>query len=281
MAAMLASLKKCVPFALLLAAVLAEWLSPPPLESAIQPNASRLSQPWRTYIDSAIDDPRWHEWDCDIQTIVNDYNQHLADTPGYQALDWQLIKALAWVESGGGSSEWHRKPLQIGVAHDPGLGALLSGHEGGDLILPAHYQKNLTAQSARTKPQDNIRAGVGYLLMRLAKFEQQHQVHPSRQPQEVVVKKGDSFALLAKKHGSTVAHLQALNPHIKTLQPGQTLQVQPARLQKIISGWRAPTSAALQERYNGFGDRNYAQKLDYVLPRIQQGTAATCPSSNA
>lgn len=171
--------------------------------------------------------------------------------------------------------------MQIGVANDPGLDALLSGNEGGDLVVPAHYQSSLTNVSAKTDPLHNIRAGVGYLLMRMAHFAHQNQAQADSPVQDIEVQKGDSLSLLAKKHHSTVAHLQALNPSLKTLRPGQTVKVQAATVQKTITGWRPLTTALMPARYNGFGDSNYAKKLEYVLPLIQKGTPAQCPPSNA
>jgi len=247
----------------------------------VQTAYARLSKQWQAYVDSAVHDASWHQWDCDIQAIVNAYNEHLQTTKGFSALDWRLIKALLWVESGAGSHEWNKRPMQIGVANDPGLGALLDGNEGGHLILPLDYKKALTKTSAKTDPIHNIRAGIAYLLMRMAYFGWENKAAKGSVVRDVEVKKGDSFYLLAKRYGSTVAHLKALNPEIKTLHPGQHVKVQAAQLHKTITGWRPLTTALMHARYNGFGDSNYAQKIEYVLPIIQQGTPAQCPSSDA
>ena len=248
--------------------------------SAAKATYTQLSKKWQAYINSAAEDPSWNKWDCAIQTIVNDYNKHLKDTKNFRPLDWQLIKALVWVESGAGSKEWNSRPMQIGVANDPGLGALLKGSEGGELIVPTHYQSTLTTSSAKVDPLHNLRAGVGYLLMRMAHFSHENEASGDRPIEEVTVKKGDNFSLIAKKYDSTVQHLQALNPDIKILQPGQTVKVQAAHIKKTITDWRPLTTALMHARYNGFGDSNYAQKLDYVIPIIKQGTPPRCPSLN-
>ena len=233
-------------------------------------------QGWKQYIQTAMEDGEWHKWDCDIQTIVNDYNTHLANQKGYVPLNWQWVKAILWVESGGGVPAWNSKPMQIGVANDPGLGALLHGDGGGELILPPSYQKMLTTTAAKTDPVHNIRAGVGYLLMRMARFEQQVVADANSPITPVTVKAGDNLSLLAKRYGSTVEHLQALNPGVKTLRIGQTINVQKASQQKVITNWRSISSQLIHARYNGFGDPNYARKLDYVLPLIQQGAPTKC-----
>ncbi|WP_130301103.1 MULTISPECIES: hypothetical protein [unclassified Duganella] len=77
---------------------------------------------------------------------------------------------MIWTESGGPDHRaWKRNPMQSGNPGDPGLRALLSGDEGGDLIPPPELAKALTESSVRSTPQMNIRAGTAYLLMRLAR----------------------------------------------------------------------------------------------------------------
>ncbi|WLI88541.1 hypothetical protein Q4S45_17705 [Massilia sp. R2A-15] len=56
---------------------------------------------WQDTIDGAREDSRWNGYDCDIQLIVAQYNRHLLGTAGFIQLDWRLIKAMVWTESGG------------------------------------------------------------------------------------------------------------------------------------------------------------------------------------
>lgn len=126
---------------------------------------------WQEGINQAVGDAKWDIYDCDIQTAVNAFNRHLTGTAGYFPLDWQLIKAMVWVATGAGSDLWKSNPMQIGMPGDPGLRALLSGKEGGYLILPPSLQSGLNVVSATSMPIYNIRAGIGYLLMRMANFE--------------------------------------------------------------------------------------------------------------
>ena len=119
---------------------------------------------------------------------VNEYNRHLFGKAGYFPLDWQLIKVMVWVETGANNSEWNTKPMQIGVVGGPGMTAFLSGKEGGDLILPLALKGRLTTGSVRTIPAHNIRAGIGYLLMRTANFECQSALGSDAKICEITVK---------------------------------------------------------------------------------------------
>ena len=85
---------------------------------------------WQDGLNTAVGNAQWNAWDCEIQLAVNEYNRHLAGTAGYVPLDWQLIKAMLWVETGADNAEWKTKPMQIGVPGDPGLASFLSDKEG-------------------------------------------------------------------------------------------------------------------------------------------------------
>ena len=205
-------------------------------------------------------------YDCDLQRIVAEFNRHLSGKGGYFPLDWRIIKAMVWTESGGPNNPaWHNNPMQIGNNGDPGLAALLSGKEGGDLIMPAEIKRTLTTTSVRSSAQMNIIAGTAYLLMRLARFDiatipdnTGHKLY------EVVIKPGDSLDRVARASGSTVDTLKKLNPGAFVLKPGQTLKCQKAAMQKIIVGWNMVTASTIATRYN-VGDPAYAKKLNYCL----------------
>lgn len=94
---------------------------------------------WQDGLTNAAANAKWNDWDCEIQMAVN---RHLSGKAGYVSLDWKMIKAMVWVETGANDSEWKIKPMQIGVTGDPGLRALLSGKEGGDRLL-AHAHGEL------------------------------------------------------------------------------------------------------------------------------------------
>lgn len=231
---------------------------------------------WQEGIDKAVGDARWNSWDCEIQRAVNEYNRHLSGTASYTPLDWQLIKAMVWVETGANSPEWNAKPMQIGVAGDPGMTSLLSGNEGGDLILPPDWKGKLTPGSVRTIAAHNIRAGIGYLLMRMANFEYRSALGADTKVYEITVKPGDCLDKIAKAQGSTVDTLKKLNPTAAVLRPGQVLKYQKASVQRVIASWRHISTTLIAQRYNGGGDPNYAKKLDYALSLVRKGKAALC-----
>jgi hypothetical protein len=221
---------------------------------------------WQDTIDGALTDSRWHDYDCDIQRIVSQFNRHLSGTAGFIPLEWLLIKAMIWTESGGPDSRaWRDNPIQIGNPGDPGLAALFSGNEGGSLIIPPEMQSKLTIASARVSPQLNISAGVAYLLMRLAKFDFATVPHGlDKAVYDVLVKPGDTLEKIAKANGTTIDTLRKRNGGVFILRPGQTLAYQKASVQKVITRWTAISATSIARLYN-VGDPAYARKLTYCL----------------
>lgn len=223
-------------------------------------------QLWQATIDRSLKDERWHEYDCDIQQVIREFNRHLSGQGGYQSLDWRLIKAMIWTESGGPDNRaWKRNPMQIGNPGDPGLRALLSGNEGGELILPPQIARQLTETNARSSAVMNIRAGAGYLLMRLARFRSATLADDNDTAEHTLeAKPGDTLFKLARTHGTTPDILKGLNPGKTNLSPGMTLKYKKACVRKIIAGWDPVTTARIATRYN-VGDAAYAAKLNYCL----------------
>lgn len=243
---------------------------------AVQAPSKTGFEKWQDGIDKAVGDTRWDSWDCEIRMAVDEYNRHLSGIAGYRPLDWQLIKAMLWVESGAADSEWNSKPMRIGVSGDPGLASLLSGNEGGDLILPPAWKGQLTMGSVRSMPAHNIRAGIGYLLMKTAHYEYRSVSNADVKIYEVIVKPGDSLDKIAKAQATTVDALRKLNPTATVLRPGQALKYQKASVQRVITSWRQISTTLIAQRYNGGGDFNYAAKLDYALKAMQKRTGAIC-----
>jgi hypothetical protein len=227
---------------------------------------------WKEGIRKAATDPRWSVHDCDIQNTVSLYNRHLDGVAGYRPLEWQFIKTMAWVETGASSPQWNTRPLQIGVSTDPGLGALLANKEGGNLIVPP----GMIMTSATTIPAHNIRAAVGYLLMRMANFDIQSIPGADTALRTEIVKDNDNLSKIAARCGTTLEVLQKMNPQAKILKKGQTLQYRKAAMGKVITGWRAFTATEVARRYNGGGDPNYATKIEYALPLARGAKAAAC-----
>jgi LysM repeat protein len=182
---------------------------------------------WQDGIDVA--DSRWDVYDDIIRSTVDRYNAHLArTTEGYYRLDWKLVKAMAWTETGGA----------------PDM--------GGSFI------------AAGSDPRANIEAGVGYLLTRMALTAIRNVPEPGSPVYDVTVQAGDSLNKIARAEGSTEAMLRQLNLGVVTLKIGQVLKCQKAAMKRVVTGWRPfnTTSIAI---YNGGGDPRYREKLDYTL----------------
>lgn len=234
---------------------------------------------WEDGLNKAVRDKKWNAYDCEVRMAVDEFNHHLHRTPGFKTLDWKLIKAMLWTETGAASPEWKTKPMQIGVAGDPGLTALLSGIEGGELVLPAAWQARLSFGSVTTIPSHNIRAGVAYLLMRMAYFDHRTVIATDAAGiQHTTVEPGDSLAKIARKNKSTPDILRRMNDGVSTLRVGQTLKFQKGRVEQVITGWRPITTTTIAQRYNGGGDPNYARKLDHALALITKGGNQLCES---
>lgn len=225
---------------------------------------------WQATVRQGVTDPAWSSYDADLRRMAAEINGHLGATPGYRILDWVFIKAMIWTESGAAHREWTRKPLQIGVTGDPGLAAVLGPDEGGPLIFPPAWRRGLTTQTARTDPQHNLHAGIAYLMMRLAYFDWRDVVPTGAPIREVTVRSGDNYDNIARRHGSTAAHVTSLNATpANRLRVGQAVRVQAAVRTQLITGWRTLDAQTAAERYNGGGDARYADKINYCLSLIR------------
>jgi LysM repeat protein len=221
-------------------------------------------QKWQDTVAGGKTDTRWAGYDAKIKLVVADFNTRLGSTTGYKPLDWRLVKAMVWVESGGpDNAAWKLRPMQIGNPGDAGLAALLSDKEGGEIILTPEMKKRLTTGSSG---EANIEAGTAYLLMRAASYATKSVPDATdTQIREVIVHAGDSLDKIARANTSTVEMLVSLNPGATgIIKPGQKLKVRKAALRKLITGWQALTTAFAAKRYN-IRDPKYQEKLDYCL----------------
>lgn len=231
---------------------------------------------WKDGLNKGSRQAKWHSYDCEIKSAITEFDRHLTGTAGYTKLDWRLVKAMLWVETGAGNAEWRIKPMQIGVAGDPGLSALLSGDEGGDIIMPPDLKENLNFNNARAIPAYNIRAGIAYLLMRMAKFKHQSVMTSDLKTYEALINRGDNMARIAATYGTTTEILRKLNPQAAILRPGQVLLYRKGAVNRVIVGWHTITVPEVARLYNGGGDARYAQKLSFALELIKYGVEATC-----
>ena len=232
---------------------------------------------WQDGIDSAVGNVKWDVYDCEIQLAISEIDRHLSGVAGYRPLDWQLIKAMAWTETGANNDFWKYNPMQIGMYNsDPGLSALLYGNEGGDLILPPTWKARLNRSSVTTIPAHNIRAGIGYLLMKIANFAVKSVLDEDTKIYTATVKAGDSLDKLAKLHGSTVEVMKKLNPLAQVLHPGQVVNYQKASIKKVIVGWKPITASTIGSNYNGTGDSLYVKKFNYALNALRKVKVGSC-----
>lgn len=229
---------------------------------------------WEDGIDKA--DDKWDAYDCEIRSAVDEYDRHLSRTPGYIPLDRRIVKAMLWVETGAKVADWGVRPMQIGNDGDPGMMALLGGREGGELVIPPSFRAGLSVSSVQAIPVHNIRAGIGYLLMRMANFAFTNVLDPDARVYEVTVQAGDSIEKIARIQRSTPEVMKKLNPSIHMLKPGQMLKYQKASVQKVIVGWKPITPSGIATYYNAGGDSLYSRKMNHALSSVRKRTERTC-----
>jgi hypothetical protein len=212
---------------------------------------------WKAALDHALlaDRSAWDSFDAQFMTVVQTYNTFLATTNGYVALDWQMVKALCWVESGAANDQWTTKPMQIGVTGDPGLHQILET-DSGKLVLPPAYKTILTMANVKVDGNRNIEAGVGYLLWGFASF--------GFLPDAVQPPPPPAAPAVGGKH--THAH-HAAKPKIKK--------------HYAITGWKPISLASISSHYNGGGDGNYLGKLEYTYNLVTGKATPTEPKSNS
>ncbi|MGJ7529156.1 LysM peptidoglycan-binding domain-containing protein [Variovorax sp. GB1P17] len=228
---------------------------------------------WEIGIDRA--DADWDIYDCQIQSVVDEYNRHLSNSQGYVPLDWKVIKSMLWVETGAGSFEWKSKPMQIGNRNDPGLASLLLGNEGGDLIIPPSMRPYMSIEGVKAQPLQNIRAGVGYLLMRMANYAFKSVADADAGIYEITAKQGDNLDRIAKAQGSTADVMKKLNPSSHIVRAGDVLKYQKASIKRVITGWSALSAGGIAQRYN-HGDPAYAKKLQYAAQALSRRGDVAC-----
>ncbi len=195
----------------------------------------------------------WHRYDTTIMNTVGDYNIWLKNKAGFPGLDWTLVRAQAWVESGANHAAWNNNVLQIGKKGDTGLNELLINPNARS-ILPPQYRPFLNAGVAVVDPTQNIRAGVGHLLFRAAYFGL------------VEVPVPDPDRIPDWLPSTSIAASPWPHPESKT------------RREFGITGWRPLDFHLMAIRYN-FGDGNYYDKLVHASDIAVRGVPQ--PSSGA
>ncbi len=228
---------------------------------------------WQDGIDDA--NANWDVHDCEIWSTVDEYNCHLGKSPGYAPLDWKIVKIMLWVETGANNPLWKRRPMQIGNVDDPGLTSLLLGNEGGSLIVPPSIRRGLSLDGAKSDPRQNIQAGIGYLLMRMASYAYKSVLGTDATVHEVTAVSGDSIEKVAKARGSTPEVMKRLNPSVGIVHAGDVLKYQRAAVERVITGWNPLSSGSIAQRYN-HGDPLYARKFQYAALAIDKRVETAC-----
>ena len=228
-----------------------------------------LSEAWKRTVDDGLTNPKWDEFDKVIKAEVDAYNKKFAASPDYKKLDWKLFKAMVWVESGGPTTQaWKARVMQIGNPKDAGFEVLKGGKDGSDLIMSEQLKKDVIDNI--NKPSVNVRAGIAYMVTRLAKSNFQSVLDPTvKKTFNYTVVAGDSLEKIAKKVGSTTEELKKLNPTVKVLLPKRTILYKKAKIKRVITGWLKFDSHTIADRYN-VGDQNYSAKLDYVMSLFEK-----------
>ncbi len=224
-----------------------------------------LDPRWTATIDKAIKDDAWDGYDELVRKEVDSYNLRFGNTLGYKVVDWHILKAVLWVESGGpGTHAWTHRAMQIGNPGDRGYAVLKGRHEGSSVIMTTHLAAEIKTRKI-DDPKLNIRAGIAYLFTRMAYFDEKSVLDAQEVADRAyVVIHGDSLQKIAHKVGTTVELLETLNPNTEVLHPKQILKYRRASRKLVITGWRDFTSVNIWHRYNT-GDPNYAAKLNYAM----------------
>jgi hypothetical protein len=171
-------------------------------------------------------DPRWNQYDDIIEDTVAKFNQRHPNS----GVDWQLVKAMLWQESGGPDRgvEWTTWPMQIGRRKaDTAIQDVINGKSNTNFIATDKERREIADAFRRNQmtPEPNIKAGIIYLLGR--KIASVKNVTDSPMNNEVIVKSGDTVSSLAAALGTTEKQLYLDHPELaknkNSLRPGKFL----------------------------------------------------------
>jgi hypothetical protein len=241
-----------------------------PAQIVIKPGSGELKT---LVVDNPLADSRWDEHDTLIQGAVGEFNKKLEKTPGFDPLDWKLVKAMLWTEvmGGPGIPEWKTNPLQFGVPGDAGKEAVVKKDDHG-LVVSEKLRKEIADAGSINTASLSIRGAVAYLFLLAGQYKYMNVVDGAEVLEYTVTKEDrGGFSDIAPKVGSTVKTLQAENPDVKVLRPGQKIKYKKAHGEWQITGWDKWMHAV--NEYNGLGsgagDEKYMDKVKARYGRIQ------------
>ncbi len=244
-----------------------------------RPDVSGVSEAWLRGIPHDPDDADWSVYDTYIVLTVRAYNDHLALQQNFLPLDPVFVKAICWTETGAGEPTWNTRPMQIGNAGDLGLQQLLKLNIQNRLLIPPEFSRGgkfeFTVSNVRAIPAFNIRAGVGYLLLRASTLLQKYVPADNGQIFTDTVRKPDSLYNMAHRDRTTVEELRSANPPglTRSLNPKTTLSFRHMELQSSLI-FRPITSLQAASTYNNANVDEYTKKLNYCLWVLHGGARA-------
>ncbi|MDE1906100.1 MAG: LysM peptidoglycan-binding domain-containing protein [Rhodospirillales bacterium] len=213
----------------------------------------------------------WNAYDQDIQSIVSAYNSYLQSTPGFSQLDWHLVKAMAWTETGpyAARDQWETAPMQSANPGDLGWSDLMRQQNKMQDIVPPNLRSAVA--SARLTPQNNIAAGVGILLQHAAIWGPKATID-KKDVRTVTTQKGDSLYIIAKRAGTTEQVLKDMNAgtRLDPLRPGMVLKYAPAKTVTAITGWRSISPQSTYTLYNHHPGSDYGHKVEFLYDLIKR-----------
>lgn len=249
------------------------------------PKDEKQLKTWEDHLSFSIaKDPKpWNTYDDQIQAAVVVFNAYLAGKALYNPLDWQKIKAMAWVETGpfAQNDAWNSRPMQIGNRGDAGLHDLLTSVQG-KLIMPPQFLVGINEGNAGSVGRLNIIVGIGYLLRRLGKFGIVFDPVPATDPRNAVPIKGQngiigtidpdrSSEVKDKLTGDGIPAnrtIHTIGPHHKVGHHHDHHRAARGNPHMSVIGWKVLTPEFASKYYNGGGDGNYAAKLEFAYKTI-------------
>ncbi len=227
-----------------------------------------IDQRWKDTVKQGINDAKWDQYDSIIKSEVDAYAHKFKAL--VSKIDWLLLKALLWTESGGpDNSAWNTRPMQIGNKGDPGYSILKNEGEGSSLIMSDELKQSIANGFINT-PDVNIKAGMAYLYTRMAitNIMSIRNLKDSKEYGYEIVS-GDNLEKISIKISTTIFELRRLNPAASgIIRPGQKMKYVKATMQRSIIDWRKFNADNIADRYNGGGDKDYSSKITYILNEI-------------
>ena len=217
----------------------------PHQKQPVTPPQKKLSplDEWKAGRKKVIGNSDWESYDDTIRKLVSEINQHLSTSKNiehYTPLDWKLVKAMIWTETGATSAAWKTRPMQIGNIGDEGILEVTvpARPRKYNIIVPKTWDKYLKNKTdmIKSNPEYNIRAGIALLMIKMSEKEKDRIVYDDEKVYNYEVVKGDfGYSSIAKKIDTTQSVLTKLNG-VKIIHPGDKLKYKKAHLEQYIPG---------------------------------------------